>query len=97
MNQEQERSENEHDSESRHRHGKEKEKIRIKYRQRVKIKKRPKGYGIKRMWRKKRKNIFAFLILTVLLGATMFMVVQVAKQELEKRQHEHNDRLKNAK
>ncbi|MBL4585678.1 MAG: hypothetical protein JKX84_01270 [Flavobacteriales bacterium] len=72
--------------------GREKQKVRIKYRQRVKIKKRPRGYKLKKSWKKNRKNFFAWLVLIGLLLGTLFMVVQVGKQTLEKRQHENNQR-----
>lgn len=87
-------SQPDHSSEDSSSDGRQKQKIRIKYRQRVKIKKRPKGYKIKRYWRKNRKNLIAYVVLAVLLGATLFMVVQVAKQQLEHRQHEKNQRLR---
>ncbi|TNF28553.1 MAG: hypothetical protein EP314_03695 [Bacteroidetes bacterium] len=73
--------------------GRKKQKIRIKYRQRVKIKKRPRGYKITRYWKKNRKNIFAFLILTLLVGATVYMVGQVVKQQIEHNQHNNRKRL----
>jgi site-specific recombinase len=71
----------------------EKQKIRIKYRQRVKIKKRPKGYKLTRYWKRNQKNLFAYIVLIILLGATMFMIVQVAKQQLEMNQHKTRQRL----
>lgn len=73
--------------------GREKQKIRIKYRQRVKIKKRPKAYKLTRYWKRNRKNLFAYIVLIILLGATMFMIVQVAKQQLEMNQHKTRQRL----
>ncbi len=81
-------------SETRSEGGREKQKIRIKYRQRVKVKKRPKGYKITRYWKRNRKNLFAYLVLIVLLGATLFMVVQVAKQQLEMNQHQTRQKLR---
>jgi len=72
------------------RNGKQKQKIRIKYRQRVKVKKRPSGYKLTRSWKKNRRNFLAFLVLIGLLIGTLIMVMQVAKQQLEKRQHENN-------
>jgi len=74
--------------------GRQKQKVRIKYRQKVKIKRRPKGYRIKRFWRKNRKNFLSYMVLIILLGATLFMVVQVAKQQIEHKRHEKNQRLK---
>ncbi len=84
-----------HDDEgNEHRHGgRQKQKIRIKYRQRVKVKKRPRGYKITRYWKKNRKNMLAYLVLILLLGATLFMVMQVAKQQLERNQHNTRRRL----
>lgn len=73
--------------------GRKKQKIRIKYRQRVKIKKRPRGYKITRYWKKNRKNIFAFIILSLLVGATVYMVAQVVKQQIEHNQHNNRKRL----
>jgi site-specific recombinase len=73
--------------------GREKQKIRIKYRQRVKIKKRPKGYKLTRYWKRYRKNLLAYIVLIILLGATMFMIVQVAQQQLEMNQHKTRQRL----
>lgn len=81
-------------SEERSKDGRQKQKVRIKYRQRVKIKRRPKGYKIKRYWRKNRKNLISYVVLVILLGATLFMVLQVAKQQLERKQHEKNQRLR---
>ena len=75
--------------------GRQKQKIRIKYRQRVKIKKRPRGYKLTRYWKKNRKNLFASVILILLLGATLFMVVQVVKQQIEHNQHQTRQRLRN--
>jgi hypothetical protein len=75
--------------------GRQKQKIRIKYRQRVKIKKRPRGYKLTRSWKKNRKNLFASVILILLLGATLFMVVQVARQQIEHNQHQIRQRLRN--
>lgn len=74
--------------------GRQKQKIRIKYRQRVKIKKRPRGYKIKKYWKKNRKNFLAYSVLVLLLGATLFMVVQVAKQQIEHKRHEKNQKLR---
>jgi site-specific recombinase len=74
--------------------GRTKQKIRIKYRQRVKIKKRPKGYKLKKYWDKNSKNIIATLILVGLLLSTGYMMVQVAKKELEMKQHEQRQRLR---
>ncbi len=73
--------------------GKRKNKIRIKYRQRVKIKKRPRGYKIKRYWKKNSKKLFSFLILTILICGTIYLVIQVAKQKIEKNQHELRQKL----
>lgn len=81
-------------SESHGKTAREKQKIRIKYRQRVKVKKRPKGYKLTRYWKKNRKNLLAYLVLVILLGATMFMVMQVAKQQLEMNQHNTRQRLR---
>jgi len=74
--------------------GRQKQKIRIKYRQRVKIKKRPRGYKIKKYWKKNRKNFISYAVLVLLLGATLFMVAQVVKQQLEHKRHEKNQRLR---
>lgn len=74
--------------------GREKQKIRIKYRQRVKIKRRPKGYKLKRYWRKNKKNFLSYAVLALLLGATLFMVVQVARQQMEHKRHEKNQKLR---
>ena len=74
--------------------GRQKQKIRIKYRQRVKIKRRPKGYKIKRYWKKNKKNFLSYTILVLLLGATLFMVVQVARQQMEHKRHEKNQKLR---
>lgn len=74
--------------------GRQKQKIRIKYRQRVKIKKRPKGYKIQRYWKKHSKNVVSYIVLAVLVGATLFMVLQVAKQQLERNKHEKNQKLR---
>lgn len=76
------------------RSGREKQKIRIKYRQRVKIKRRPKGYKLTRYWKKNKKNLLSYAVLVLLLGATLFMVVQVAKQQMEHRRHEKNQKLR---
>lgn len=76
------------------RSGRQKQKIRIKYRQRVKIKKRPRGYKIKKYWKKNRKNFLSYAVLVLLLGATLFMVVQVVKQQMEHKRHEKNQRLR---
>ena len=67
--------------------GREKQKIRIKYRQRVKIKRRPKGYKLKRYWRKNKRNILSYAIIILLLAATLFMVVQVTRQQIERNLH----------
>ena len=64
-------------------HGRKKKKIRIKYRERVKITKRPKGYKIKRFWKKNKKNLIAVIILFSLLGITLFMAVRLLKHEIE--------------
>ena len=74
--------------------GRQKQKIRIKYRQRVKIKKRPKGYKLKKYWKKNKKNFVAYTILVLLIGATLFMVAQVAKQQMELKRHEKNQKLR---
>lgn len=71
-----------------------KQKIRIKYRERVKIKKRPKGYKIQRYWKKNSKNLISYLVLALLIGATVFMVLQVVKQQVELRKHEKNQKLR---
>jgi hypothetical protein len=71
-----------------------KHKIRIKYRERVKIKKRPKGYKIQRYWKKNSKNLISYLVLALLIGATVFMVLQVVKQQVELRKHEKNQKLR---
>jgi hypothetical protein len=81
-------------AESTSRGGRHKQKIRIKYRQKVKIKRRPRGYKLKKYWRKNKKNFLSYAILVLLLGATLFMVVQVAKQQLEHKRHEKNQKLK---
>lgn len=73
--------------------GREKQRIRIKYRQRVKIKKRPKGYKITRFFKKHQKNVFAYLVIGVLLAATLYMVAQVAKQRIEANQHQARKKL----
>ncbi len=83
----------EFDSDAHSGSGRQKQKIRIKYRQRVKVKKRPRGYKITRYWKKNKKNLAAYLVLIILLGATFFMVVQVAKQQLEMNQHNTRQRL----
>ena len=74
--------------------GREKQKIRIKYKQRVKIKQRPRGYKLKQYWKKRKTNLLAYFILFVLLGATFFMVAQVAKQQLERNQHQTRKQLR---
>jgi hypothetical protein len=74
--------------------GREKQRIRIKYRQRVKIKKRPRGYKITRLFKKHQKNVFAYLVIGVLLTATLYMVVQVAKQRIEANQHQSRSKLR---
>ena len=74
--------------------GRQKQKIRIKYRQRVKIKRRPKGYKIKKYWKKNKKNFVAYTVLILLIGATLFMVAQVAKQQMELKRHEKNQKLR---
>jgi cytoskeletal protein RodZ len=73
--------------------GRKKQKIRIKYRQRVKIRKRPKGYKLKRFWKKYSKNLIAYVIILVLLGGTAIMVMQVVKQQIERNKMEKNQRL----
>lgn len=73
--------------------GREKQRIRIKYRQRVKIKKRPRGYKITRLFKKHQKNVFAYLVIAVLLAATLYMVAQVAKQRIEQKQHQSRKKL----
>jgi len=82
------------DEEQIHESGRTKQKIRIKYRQRVKIKKRPKGYKLKKYWNKNSKNIIATLVLVGLLLSTGYLMVQVAKKELEIKQHEQRQRLR---
>lgn len=74
--------------------GREKQRIRIKYRQRVKIKRRPRGYKITRFFNKHRKNTFAYMVIGVLLTATIYMVVQVAKQRIEANQHQTRSKLR---
>ena len=74
--------------------GREKQKIRIKYRQRVKIKKRPRGHKIVHYWKKNKTSLLAYFILFLLLGATFFMVAQVAKQQLEMNQHQTRQKLR---
>ncbi|MFM1877048.1 MAG: hypothetical protein RL266_2785 [Bacteroidota bacterium] len=74
--------------------GRHKQKIRIKYRQRVKIKRRPRGYKIQRFWKKHSKNVFSYLVLALLIGATLFMVLQVVKQQIEFNKHEKNQKLR---
>lgn len=74
-------------------HGRKKQKVRIKYRERVKIRKRPKGYKLKRFWKKYSKNLIAYIILLVLLGGTAIMVIQVVKQQVERNKMEKNQRL----
>lgn len=70
------------------------QKVRIRYRQRVKLKKRPRGYRLKRFWKKHSRNVFVVLVLTAILGATAYTVIQVVKKEIEQKQHERNQRLK---
>lgn len=77
-----------------HESGRTKQKIRIKYRQKVKIKKRPRGYKLQRYWKKNQKNLISSIILVILLGSTAFMVLQVFKQQIEKTQHEKNQKLR---
>ena len=74
--------------------GRKRQKIRIKYRQRVKIKRRPKGYKLKRYWNKNKKNFISYAVLAILIAATLFMVVQVAKQQMEHKRHEKNQKLR---
>jgi hypothetical protein len=85
---------NEDGSRPRSGEGREKQRIRIKSKQRVKIKRRPPGFKITRLFNKHRKNVFAYLVIGVLLTATLYMVVQVAKQRIEANQHQTRMRLK---
>ena len=88
-------SENQADAdEARSKSGRQKQKIRIKYNHRVKIRKRPRGYKLTKYWKKNKKNFVAYSVLALLLGATLFMVVQVAKQQMEHKRHEKNQKLR---
>lgn len=73
--------------------GREKQKVRIKFQQRTKIKSRPRGFKVKRFWKKHQKSFFAYLILSILISATVVMVVDVVKQQME--ENKHYSRYKN--
>lgn len=63
--------------------GRKRRKVKIRYRERVRITERPKGYKIRRFWRKNKKNVVAAAILLSLLGITLFMMVRLATHQVE--------------
>lgn len=75
--------ENKHSEEPESGGKRKRQKIRIKYRQRIKIEKRPKGFKIKQLWKKKKKNLIFGTILSVLFAVTLFMVAKVVKHKVE--------------
>ena len=62
--------------------GRVKRKVRIKYRERVRIK-RSEGNKTIRYWKKHNKNIIAATILIILLGYTIFMIIQVVREQVD--------------
>lgn len=62
--------------------GRVKKKVRIKYRERVRIK-RTEGNKTIRYWKKNKKNIVTATILLILLGYTIFMIIQVVREQVD--------------